>query len=101
MDLATVIFRFAWCMNAFAVGTVIVTRIFSHTRATWAFAGFVLLACALGNAVLTSIVLFSPEAKGNLSLSIPLQATALFGLVVFGSLGSRFLGEWLTSGARN
>lgn len=100
MRLAEIVLHFAWYMNVFAIVLILATRFLSHTRGTWAFVGVILLASALGNAVLTSIALLPADVRANLLLSIPLQATALFGLVVFGSLGSRFVGEWLTAGAR-
>lgn len=51
--------------------------------------GVVLLIVALGNA----IVMF------NSGLNPTSQVSSLFAIVVFGALGSRFLGNWLTEGA--
>lgn len=80
----------AWYANALCIGVLVVVKIWSHTKLSWAITGAFFLFVALTNAGLIAIV------KGT---SAP-TASSLFGLVVLGSLGARFVGEWLTHGAK-
>jgi len=78
-----------WVMNAFGIVVVIATRIGWHTKVGWAANGGLLLLIAIGNALVLSAADLRPGEQG----------ASLFGLVVLGSLGSRFIGNWVTDGA--
>lgn len=81
--------QFVWGMNLFGLIVIAATRRSWHTKFGWAANGSLLLVVAIGNAlVLTSAGLTPSQEAGS-----------IFGLVVHGSLGSRFIGNWLTDGA--
>ncbi len=90
-----------WAINLLVACVAVAVRVLRHTRGSWAAVGVLFLATAMGNALLVASALANQEVKAHETLPIYLQATSLFGMVVFGSLGSRFLGEWITSGARD
>ncbi|UEG63237.1 hypothetical protein [Stutzerimonas chloritidismutans] len=81
--------KFVWGMNLLGLLVIVSTRLWWHTKFGWAACGILLLVIAIGNALLlTSAGLTSSQEAGS-----------IFGLVVHGSLGSRFVGNWLTDGA--
>ena len=81
--------EYAWYMNGLGVVLVLVTRWTSNTVGIWACTGCILLVIAVGNAWLLITAGLNP------SQTMP----TLFGLLVLGSLGVRFVGNWLTAGA--
>ena len=87
--LAETLKELCWAMNSAGVVVIIATRLGWHTKGGWAANGCLLLIIAIGNAILLS----------NAGLNPSQQTASLFGLVVLGSLGSRFVGNWLTDGA--
>jgi len=80
----------AWIGDGTATVLTITTRLLANTHAMWAFTGLVMLTVAMGNAWLISMVSLPPNG------TLP----SLIGSVVFGSLGARFVGNWLTQGAK-
>jgi hypothetical protein len=80
----------AWAMNVFGGGLIAAARLFSNTKSFWAIVGALLLLIAVGNVALV----------GNYGLNPTATIASLFGVVVHGSLGSRFLGNWLTDSAK-
>jgi hypothetical protein len=89
MDMAEMLKQICWLMDAAGVAVIIATRLWWHRRHGWAACGCLLLLIAIGNAILLSTAGLNPGQ----------QAASLFGLVVLGSLGSRFVANWLTEGA--
>ncbi|MBW8310734.1 MAG: hypothetical protein K0M64_01755 [Rhizobium sp.] len=89
MELAETLKEVCWYMNLAGLIVIVATRIGWHTKVGWAANGCLLLIFAIGNAILLSSAGLNPSQ----------QAASLFGLVVLGSLGSRFVGNWLTDGA--
>ena len=87
--IQTTFVEIAWVFNAIGVFLIIFTRVFSNNKRTWFGVGCLLLLLALSSA---SILL-------SAGLNPSQQMASLFGLVVLGSLGSRFVGIWLTDGA--
>jgi len=79
----------AWFANIIGLILAFVTRWFANKKGTWAVVGVILLVIALGNATL--LVASGLEPARHLA--------SLFGVVVLGSLGARFLGNWFTDGA--
>lgn len=76
-------------LNYVGIALIISTRFLSNTKLSWFGVGCILLIIALGNA---SILI-------NVGLNPSQQMASVFGLVVLGSLGARFVGNWLTDGA--
>lgn len=68
---------------------MVITRVFFHSRRAWGVTGIILLAIASANAI----------AISNIGLNPSQTAASIFSLVVLGSLGSRFVGNWITDGA--
>lgn len=81
--------EWAWIANAFGLLLMAATRFLANSKTTWALVGMFLLVIAIGNALLYISVGLNPA----------LQFASLFGVVVLGSLGARFIGNWLTDGA--
>jgi hypothetical protein len=81
--------RYCWTSNVAGLLIIIVTRLLWHSRRAWGIAGFVLLSIAAVNAITISHVGLNPSQT----------AASIFGVVVLGSLGSRFFGNWLADGA--
>lgn len=81
--------QFVWGMNLFGLFVIATTRRWWHTKFGWAAIGVLLLVVAIGNALLLTSVGLTPSQ----------EAGSIFGLVVHGSLGSRFIGNWLTDRA--
>lgn len=81
--------QFAWVMNLFGLIIIAATRLWWHTKLGWAASGSILLVVAIGNALLLTSAGLTPSQ----------EAGSIFGLVVHGSLGSRFIGNWVTDGA--
>jgi len=81
--------EWAWTLNCVGIALILATRFFANTKISWFGIGCILIIIALGNA---SILL-------SAGLNPSQQMASLFGLVVLGSLGARFVGNWLTDGA--
>lgn len=88
-ELQNVLIEYAWHLNAAGVALIVFTRWLSNTKFSWAGIGVILLIIAIGNA---SIIL-------GAGLNPSQTVAAIFGLGVHGSLGARFVGNWLTDGA--
>lgn len=73
------------------------TRLSWNTRGGWGACGAILLIIAIGNSVLLSMGTSFLGPDGHAPLRVTLQSISLAGLVVFGSMGSRFVAEWLTA----
>jgi hypothetical protein len=81
--------EYCWAANIAGLLLILITRLFFHTRLGWGVTGLILLAVASINAIVISHVGLNPSET----------AASIFGLVVLGSLGSRFVGNWITDGA--
>ena len=81
--------RYCWIANIAGLALIILTRLIFHSRRVWGLVGMLLLGTASANAIAISHAGLNPSQN----------AASIFGLVVLGSLGSRFLGNWLTDGA--
>lgn len=88
-ELQNVLIEYAWHLNAAGVALIVFTRWLSNTKFSWAGIGVILLIIAIGNA---SIIL-------GAGLNPSQTVAAIFGLGVHGSLGTRFVGNWLIDGA--
>lgn len=88
-EIQNLFIEYAWQMNAVGVALIALTRWLSNTKFAWAGIGVILLIIAIGNA---SVIL-------GAGLNPSQTVAAIFGLGVHGSLGSRFVGNWLTDGA--
>ena len=78
-----------WAANLGGLLLIVLTRLFFHARHAWGIVGAVLLAIAAANAIAISRVGLNPSQT----------SASIFGLVVLGSLGSRFVANWITDGA--
>lgn len=81
--------QYCWAANIAGILLILFTRIFMHSRQAWGLTGVILLAIASANAIAISRIGLNPSES----------AASIFGLVVLGSLGSRFVGSWITDGA--
>jgi hypothetical protein len=81
--------QYCWIANIAGLLLIVFTRIFVHSRRAWGMTGAVLLTIASANAIAISQVGLNPSQT----------AASIFGIVVLGSLGARFLGNWLTDGS--
>ena len=81
--------QYCWVANIAGLMFMVITRIFFRSRCAWGVTGVILLAIASANAIVISSVGLNPSET----------AASIFGLVVLGSLGSRFVGNWITDGA--
>jgi hypothetical protein len=81
--------EYCWAANIAGLLLMVITRFFFHSRLSWGVTGIILLAVASINAIVISHVGLNPSET----------AASIFGLVVLGSLGSRFVGNWITDGA--
>lgn len=87
--LLDVVQQYCWAANIAGLLLIIGTRFAFHSRRAWGVTGVVLLVIASANAIAVSRVGLNPSQT----------AASIFGIVVLGSLGARFLGNWLTDGA--
>jgi hypothetical protein len=81
--------QYCWAADILGLALIIVTRVFFHSRRAWGVTGAILLATASANAIAISRAGLNPSQT----------SASIFGLVVLGSLGSRFVGTWITDGA--
>jgi hypothetical protein len=81
--------HYCWAANIAGLLLIVITRTLFHSRRAWGITGLVLLTTAAANAIAISHVGLNPSQT----------AASIFGIVVLGSLGSRFFGNWITSGA--
>jgi hypothetical protein len=81
--------EWAWTLNCFGIALILTTKFLSNTKLSWFGIGCILLVIGLGNASILLTVGLNPSQ----------QMASVFGLVVLGSLGARFVGNWLTDGA--
>ena len=88
-ELLEVFVAQAWYANLFCLCLLPVVRCSINTKLAWAVTGVFFLSIALTNAMLVVSAGGTPSSIGS----------TMFGLVVLGSLGARFVGEWLTSKA--
>lgn len=77
-------------MNVFGLAVILTTRWLSNTTSSWFGIGCLLLVIAIGNVW----VLIAAGINPSQTLA------ALVGLGIHGSLGTRFVGNWLTAGAK-
>lgn len=87
--LQNAIMGYCWATNIFCLALIAGTRLMMNQKWVWAGVGCILLFVAIMNALLLGATDLSPTNTG----------ASLFGLVVLGSLGARFVGNWLTDGA--
>ncbi len=80
--------QYCWAANVAGLLLILITRIFIHSRLGWGLTGLVLLTIASANAIAISGIGLNPSET----------AASIFSLVVLGSLGSRFVGSWITDG---
>lgn len=88
--LKQAVLEWAVFINLLAVVILIVTKFWSNTTGTWVGVGCLLLIISLGNAS----VMWSLDMNPNQFTS------SLFGSVVLGVLGVRFIGNWLLDGVK-
>jgi len=81
--------QYCWMANIAGLLLIFFTRALFHSLRAWGITGLVLLVIASANAIAISQVGLNPSQT----------AASIFSIVVLGSLGSRFLGNWLTDGA--
>ena len=81
--------QWGWISDWFGIAFILATKFLSNKKSSWLGIGCILISIALGNA---SILL-------SAGLNPSQQMNALFGAAVLGSLGARFVGNWLTDGA--
>jgi hypothetical protein len=81
--------RYCWAADIIGLMLIVATRMFLHSRRAWGMTGVILLATASANAIAISHAGLNPSQT----------SASIFGLVVLGSLGSRFVGTWITDGA--
>ena len=81
--------QYCWAANIAGILLILFTQIFMHSHQAWGLTGVILLAIASANAIAISRIGLNPSES----------AASIFGLVVLGSLGSRFVGSWITDGA--
>ena len=81
--------QYCWMANIAGLLLIFFTRGLFHSLRAWGITGLVLLVIASANAIAISQVGLNPSQT----------ASSIFSIVVLGSLGSRFLGNWLTDGA--
>jgi len=79
-----------WIANVAGLLVIVLTRLVLHTRHAWGVTGLVLMGIASANAMAVSHAGLNPSQT----------AASIFSLVILGSLGSRFAGNWLCEGAR-
>ncbi|MBJ6136399.1 hypothetical protein [Marinobacter litoralis] len=84
------ILDWALFIDLFAVALLVMTKFFSNTTGTWFGVGCILLIIALGNA----------SVMWNMDMNPAQFLPTLFGLVVLGALGVRFIGNWLLDGVK-
>ena len=80
--------QYCWAANISGLLLIIFTRIFFHSLRAWGIAGVILLVIASANAI----------AISNVGLNPSQTSASIFGIVILGSLGARFVGNWLTDG---
>lgn len=81
--------QYCWAANVAGLVLIVITRVFFHSCRGWGLTGAILLATASANAIAISRAGMNPSQT----------EASIFGLVVLGSLGSRFVGNWITDGA--
>lgn len=81
--------QYCWAADVAGLLLIIVTRSVFHSRRAWGITGLILLSIGAANAIAISHVGLNPSQTG----------ASIFGLVVLGSLGARFLGNWIAHGA--
>ncbi len=81
--------HYCWAANVAGLLLILLTRMLFHSRLAWGITGVILLGIASANAIAISRIGLNPSQT----------AASIFGLVVLGSLGSRFFGNWITDGA--
>jgi hypothetical protein len=81
--------QYCWVADIAGLLLIAFTRAVPHSLRAWGITGLILLGIASANAIAISQVGLNPSQT----------AASIFGIVVLGSLGARFLGNWLTDGA--
>ncbi len=80
--------QYCWAANIAGLLLILFTRSRFHSLRAWGIIGVILLVIASANAI----------AISNVGLNPSQTAASIFSIVVLGSLGARFLGNWLTDG---
>jgi hypothetical protein len=80
--------HYCWIANISGLVLILLTRLAFHSRNGWGLTGLLLMTIAAANAIAISRVGLNPSQT----------AASIFGIVILGSLGSRFFGGWVTSG---
>ena len=81
--------QYCWVANVAGLALIAVTRVAFHSRRGWGVTGLLLMIIAAANAIAISRVGLNPSQT----------AASIFGIVILGSLGSRFFGNWIAEGA--
>lgn len=89
IQLQSIFIEFSWYLIGMGAVLVLATKLFANHKVIWPLVGCILLIIAIGNA---AILL-------NSGLSPSQTMAGIVGLGLHGSLGSRFIGNWLTDGA--
>ena len=84
----TTVQQYCWAANIAGLLLILFTRMLFHSLRAWGITGVILLVIASANAI----------AISNVGLNPSQTAASIFGIVVLGSLGARFVGNWLTDG---
>ena len=84
-----VLTSFAWWVNGGAVVLMLVARLSSNKKSTWAWVGVILLIVSMGHATILA----------SYDKNVASQLAALFGTVVHGALGATFVANWLSDSA--
>ncbi|MTD32501.1 hypothetical protein [Paludibacterium denitrificans] len=79
-----------WATNTFGVGLIALTRFFNHTKIGWALVGLTLVIIAFGNTIIMINIGQNPSQ----------HIASIFSTFALGSLGVRFIGNWITDGAK-
>lgn len=88
-EIQNIFVEAAWYLTIAGFGIILATKLFANTKITWALVGVLLLIIAIGNAVILIGAGLNPSQT----------TAAIISLAIHGSLGVRFIGNWLTDGA--
>jgi hypothetical protein len=80
--------QYCWVANGAGLALIALTRWLFHSRRGWGVTGLLLMTIAAANAIAISRVGLNPSQT----------AASIFGIVILGSLGSRFFGGWISGG---
>lgn len=93
MELANLILELIWYIYAFVIAIIIATKYTQQNEGTWALVGILCLITTFGSTLNILNVLQNDNLTGftNIYFKVSMIAGTLF----FGSLGIRFISNWL------